>query len=238
MILLLASFDEYPYDNRADILRQIQYIYEQSFGIPNWDPTNGFHLMLDIEDGNVRGLLSIYVKTEAVGEIYNVCTHPAFRNQGVMKNMFSHLPPLFYYLQATFTNRIAYSAYSRYFPDFCGIGRLTYGPTPLFVFGGYFNASHPPRPEVVAALDHVAQTVESIGSIDSYVRHFCTYVDAYQLVLQHYDLLRQVLQIHTEHIRISHDVIHVFNHSDDLLSTCMPLFQLMNQSYLHGISMC
>lgn len=233
MILFLDSFNEYPYPDKDDVLTQIQYIYRDAFGISYWEPLGGLQLVLDMVDKKVHGLLSLYHPNNQVGEIYNVCTHPNYRNQGVMKRMFAKLPPKFYYIQASFSNPIAYSAYSRYFTRFQGIGRLTYGGEVSFVFGGTPTISNKTPDEVIARIAQVATTID----MPVYTRHFVRYADAYEFVLQHSDIVRQVHQLYNSHIRLSREVGYVMSFSGDLLESCIDMFQLMQNSYVHGLGL-
>jgi len=233
MIVLLDSLETY-----ADKLPQIQNIYYLCFGFKDWIPISGMKLMLNMtDDGVVRGMMSIYEKTEHISELYNVCTHPNHRRQGVLTEMIKHLPSKYYYLQVAFSNRIAYHAYLKHFNDFIGIGKLTYGGEISFVLGGENSQVDAQQLEILKRqLDRVSHVAQAIF-LRQYIKHFREYSDVYQFILTHYPLVQQTLKLQSHHIRLSKELVHVWSYAGELMKICVDIYYFINNSYENNIDL-
>lgn len=216
------------------IENQLILMHNTCFGYSNWTPRDSMSIIMDIDEktAQVHGFLNYHVvttdslssskDTEEKAEIYNVCVHPDFRNQGILGKMLNELPDYYYLLQVVFDNRRAYSSYLKYFfCDFLAIGHLSLNDTATFILGGRPSNKCEPskRLEIISILDNIWEQIQFLESkqqsFQELFKHFIKHISTYLFIFKHWDLISQIVKLQSDKIRLSSDIISVLTHGPD-----------------------
>lgn len=222
MIISSDTFDSFVSQLSPEmgqyIETQLISMHNTCFGQSEWTPRDSMKLVMDIDEktAQVRGFLNYYVVKEEIAEIYNVCVHPDFRNQGILGKMLNELPDYYYLLQVLFDNKRAYSSYLKYFfCDFFAIGHLSLSDTVTFILGGRPSNKCEPskRLEIVSILDNIWTQIQLLESnqqpFQELFRHFTHHTSTYRFIFEHWDLISQIVKLQSDKIRLSSDIISV-----------------------------
>lgn len=199
---------------------QLISMHNTCFGQMEWAPRDSMAIVMDIDEktAQVRGFLNYYVVKEGIAEIYNVCVHPDFRNQGLLGKMLNELPDYYYLLQVLFDNKRAYSSYLKYFfCDFFAIGHLSLSTTATFILGGKPSNKCEPskRLEIVSILDNIWTQIQLLESnqqpFQELFQHFTRHSSTYRFIFEQWDLISQIVRLNSDKIRLSSDIISVLS---------------------------
>jgi hypothetical protein len=220
------------------IEQQLINMHANCFGTTGWNPYTNMGVIIDIDEktSEIKGFLNV---VESKGnknnaEIYNVCVNPRYRNQGILGNLLKALPDTYYYyLQVLFENKVAYSAYLKYFfCDFVGIGKLSYGGNVSFILGGRVNTqcSIMKKKQWVDQLDSIAAQIQKINTkynstFDPFFEHYIQNRDTYDFIIQNRELISKIYNMNTDKIILSDDVLETLRFPG-IISGMNPLFSV------------